>query len=134
MGRKKRHRNNRLRRSTLSRQTSAAPPPAAPGPATGYGKWLAVSTVAVLAIGGLLAYVWFGARQATPPAPAAISPPATHYAGSTVCAACHAQEDKAWRGSHHALAMQEATAQTVLGDFSDIRFTPRWHHLDLFPA
>ena len=123
MGRKKRHRNNRLRRSTLSRQTSAAPPPAAPGPATGYGKWLAVSTVAVLAIGGLLAYVWFGARQATPPAPAAISPPATHYVGSTVCAACHAQEDKAWRGSHHALAMQEATAQTVLGDFSDIRFT-----------
>jgi hypothetical protein len=29
----------------------------------------------------------------------------------------------AWRGSQHALAMQEATAEAVLGDFDDASFT-----------
>ena len=29
----------------------------------------------------------------------------------------------AWRGSHHDLAMQEASAETVLGDFDDASFT-----------
>lgn len=34
------------------------------------------------------------------------------------CVACHADVDRAWRGSHHARAMQPATAQTILGDFA----------------
>lgn len=45
------------------------------------------------------------------------------YVGSQSCAACHEKEYAAWRGSHHDLAMQEANAQTVLGDFNDTRFT-----------
>lgn len=44
------------------------------------------------------------------------------YAGSAVCGRCHAREFAAWRGSHHDLAMQAATADTVLGDFGDVEF------------
>jgi len=48
---------------------------------------------------------------------------AADYVGRAVCAACHAEEDRLWRGSHHDLAMQEASAATVLGDFADKTFT-----------
>ena len=44
------------------------------------------------------------------------------HVGSAVCGACHEGELKAWRGSHHDLAMQEATPATVLGDFADATF------------
>jgi len=44
------------------------------------------------------------------------------YAGSQACQVCHEQEFSTWQGSHHDLAMQPATAQTVLGDFADARF------------
>jgi predicted CXXCH cytochrome family protein len=43
---------------------------------------------------------------------------AATYVGSATCIECHAREAELWRGSHHDLAMQEATAETVLGDFS----------------
>jgi hypothetical protein len=48
--------------------------------------------------------------------------PAT-YVGSPACAGCHARETAAWRGSHHDLAMQEATDKTVLGNFDSATFT-----------
>jgi tetratricopeptide (TPR) repeat protein len=35
---------------------------------------------------------------------------------------CHADQQAAWTGSHHDLAMQEATAATVLGNFDNARF------------
>ncbi|MFZ9037020.1 MAG: tetratricopeptide repeat protein [Gammaproteobacteria bacterium] len=54
-------------------------------------------------------------------APKASLPPA-EYVGRKVCAECHQQEDRLWRGSHHDLAMQEANTATVLGDFSDETF------------
>ena len=44
------------------------------------------------------------------------------FVGVEVCATCHAAETKAWRGSHHDLAMAEATAATVLGDFDGATF------------
>ena len=47
--------------------------------------------------------------------------PAT-YVSDSACAACHPSEWDAWRGSHHDLAMQEATPESVLGDFDDARF------------
>ena len=46
------------------------------------------------------------------------SPPPPHYVGVEACARCHESQTDLWRGSHHDLAMQEATAETVLGDFS----------------
>ena len=45
------------------------------------------------------------------------------YVGSAVCASCHAVAYQAWQNSHHDLAMQEASAETVLGDFADAKFS-----------
>ncbi|MBK1731839.1 tetratricopeptide repeat protein [Thiococcus pfennigii] len=45
-----------------------------------------------------------------------------HFVGGARCATCHAEETARWRGSHHDLAMQEATEATVLGDFDDAEF------------
>ena len=45
------------------------------------------------------------------------------YVDDGSCAECHAQQHAAWSGSHHDLAMQEATAETVLGDFAGATFT-----------
>lgn len=41
------------------------------------------------------------------------------FVGAAVCGECHEQELDLWQGSHHDLAMKEATAETVLGDFDD---------------
>ena len=41
------------------------------------------------------------------------------YVGRDSCIKCHQQEHDAWHGSHHDLAMDEATAEFVLGDFND---------------
>ena len=45
------------------------------------------------------------------------------YVGSPGCTECHADEVTAWRGSHHDLAMAEASDDSVLGDFNDVEFT-----------
>jgi Tfp pilus assembly protein PilF len=50
-------------------------------------------------------------------------PPPLTYVGARSCEECHAEEARRWRGSHHDLAMQEASAETVLGDFDGARFT-----------
>jgi tetratricopeptide (TPR) repeat protein len=39
------------------------------------------------------------------------------YVGAVVCGECHRTELDLWQGSHHDLAMKEATAETVLGNF-----------------
>ena len=48
--------------------------------------------------------------------------PAATYVGKEACVDCHADESAAWRNSHHDLAMQHASAQTVLGDFQNATF------------
>ena len=52
--------------------------------------------------------------------PTATSEPS--FVGSAACAECHPEETRRWRGSHHDLAMQEATSETVLGDFDGTPF------------
>lgn len=44
------------------------------------------------------------------------------YVGGASCVGCHQEESTAWTGSHHDLAMQVASAETVLGDFSGVTF------------
>lgn len=44
------------------------------------------------------------------------------FVDSAECAECHPHETAGWMGSHHDLAMQPATAETVLGDFADASF------------
>ncbi|WP_244531172.1 tetratricopeptide repeat protein [Hyphomicrobium facile] len=45
------------------------------------------------------------------------------FAGSNRCAQCHAAEHNDWLSSQHAVAMQEATEQTVLGRFDGTTFS-----------
>lgn len=45
------------------------------------------------------------------------------FVGSATCAECHQAEFEAWQGSHHDLAMQHASAGTVLGDFDNAEIT-----------
>jgi tetratricopeptide (TPR) repeat protein len=45
------------------------------------------------------------------------------FVGGESCVSCHPKESERWSGSHHDLAMQPATPETVLGDFDDASFT-----------
>jgi tetratricopeptide (TPR) repeat protein len=45
------------------------------------------------------------------------------YVGRQACVGCHAEQDKLWQGSHHDLAMQEASDSAILGDFHDAEFS-----------
>jgi predicted CXXCH cytochrome family protein len=56
--------------------------------------------------------------RATPPT----VKPSPIFVGGETCAGCHQDESAAWLGSHHDLAMQTVSSETVLGDFSDQRF------------
>ena len=38
------------------------------------------------------------------------------------CKSCHQEQYQQWQGSHHDLAMQEASVKTVLGNFSEKKF------------
>ncbi|MEE9128198.1 MAG: multiheme c-type cytochrome, partial [Planctomycetota bacterium] len=51
-----------------------------------------------------------------------VPPPPAEYVGRASCVKCHEQQHRLWTGSHHDLAMQEATAKTVLGHFDDVTF------------
>ncbi len=47
------------------------------------------------------------------------------YVGQSSCIKCHAKESDKWNGSHHDLAMQLATDETVLANFSNAQLE---HH------
>lgn len=57
-------------------------------------------------------------------APSALAQPSNHaeYIGSGVCAGCHEAQFGAWQNSHHHRAMDVASPETVLADFSNITF------------
>ncbi|ATE60679.1 multiheme c-type cytochrome [Thauera sinica] len=71
---------------------------------------------------------------AVPPAQAA--PPRGEARADHVpdqqCVACHAGQAARWAGSKHALAMQPATPDTVLGDFDDALFPGADHRARFF--
>ncbi len=48
--------------------------------------------------------------------------PEYNFAGSKKCGECHKGEYDKWLGSHHDLAMDEASETTVLGNFNDAVF------------
>ena len=78
-----------------------------------------VAVLLLLALGlGLAAYraAPSGPRPQATATPGPSPEPAT-WVGSRECVECHADEAKRWRGSHHALAMQDASEATVLGAF-----------------
>ena len=56
------------------------------------------------------------------PAPSLSAAESPGFAGSETCRECHAPQFDLWQDSHHALAMQEVTSESVLGDFSGVEF------------
>jgi Flp pilus assembly protein TadD len=51
------------------------------------------------------------------------APIAATYVGEPACTKCHESQTREWRLSDHARAMEPATDQTVLGDFSSTSFS-----------
>ncbi len=47
----------------------------------------------------------------------------SQYVGRDVCANCHSDQVAQWSNSHHDLAMQPASEETVLGDFDNANLT-----------
>jgi len=70
--------------------------------------WIAAAVVLVVA-GGVFADYW----TAKPPG---IQPT---YVGRSACIECHQEQAEKFHGSHHDLAMDWATDESVLGDFND---------------
>lgn len=69
----------------------------------------------------LAALLIVGCSDNAPPEEPMPDGPAT-FVGSAACQSCHEAAYTDWVGSHHELAMQDATADTVLGDFDDVTF------------
>jgi predicted CXXCH cytochrome family protein len=80
---------------------------------------LSAAALLALAAGG---GAWWLLRDSarTPASPTPLA--AADYVGAAACKQCHETEFKAWAGSHHQLAMQEANASTVLGNFENAKF------------
>jgi predicted CXXCH cytochrome family protein len=86
-----------------------------------------VVSLVLLAVGGGAALLQFWQARQAPGVTAPTSVPSPPESPATFvdersCVQCHAVQAQAWTGSHHDLAMQEATAATVLGDFTDASF------------
>ncbi len=69
-------------------------------------------TVCTLIVGGVLADYMRGLPENA----------VATYVGRDTCAECHQTEMTAFDGSHHDLAMDYATDESVLGDFNDVIF------------
>lgn len=75
-----------------------------------------------LVINGLLALSAVAQEEQVPTTHHSLSKQVGFVSNQT-CVSCHQQEAGAWQGSHHQRAMLPATANNVLGDFNDVRFT-----------
>lgn len=100
--------------SPMSRRRSRdAASPAAPPSLRGRRPWLplVIAAVVVVAAGGLIYADWHSTI-----------PEDTHatYVGRQTCIQCHQQQADAFHNSHHDLAMDHATPESVLGDFSGV--------------
>ena len=80
-----------------------------------------VSSIARVSARLLCSIILFACSPADQ-SPAVVNDGPPIYVGSESCSGCHRAEFDAWQGSNHALAMQHATIESVLGDFSGIEF------------
>ena len=89
--------------------------PAEIGAAPPKPPWRGWTIAVLLVVAAAAALYWFW--------PFTGAPVSASYVGGQACAGCHETEAKAWKPSHHSLAMQVAEANTVLGNFNDATFT-----------
>jgi predicted CXXCH cytochrome family protein len=80
--------------------------------------WAVLALVAL----GLLLASWKLSETVTVESPATASVQHARFVGGKACISCHAAASRDWKGSHHDLAMQAVSDQTVLGDFNQARF------------
>jgi tetratricopeptide (TPR) repeat protein len=78
--------------------------------------------VVIAAICAVVAWRWT-TRAHGEEAGSASTASSAAYVGQERCAQCHAEQVKAWKTSHHALAMQVANDSTVLGNFNNAQFS-----------
>ncbi len=96
--------------------------PAAPAPSITpkrpSRRWafLLVISALFLSVSGAIAFDWWTTIPTEKSA---------HFVGRQSCAQCHPRQAESFRGSHHDLAMDFASPETVLGDFSGVNFS---HH------
>ncbi|TFH39706.1 MAG: hypothetical protein E4G95_00395, partial [Bacteroidia bacterium] len=82
-------------------------------------RWKTVGLIATVVI--VLSFPAYLARMAfIRSRPALVSGPV--FVGRATCVECHKLENDLWVGSHHDLAMDTATIETVLGNFNDFTF------------
>lgn len=119
----------------MPKHKNKAPSPNPDSPPTSIARYLfpALIGVLLLAIAGI---GWFLLSSkpvpvtyapASTPVAAPVKPPPVAVAPAKMvdeqqCQGCHSEQVKDWQGSHHQLAMQEASAETMLGDFNDVTF------------
>jgi Flp pilus assembly protein TadD len=85
-------------------------------------RWLPAA--ALIALGMVACGRTEAPRAASPkPSPAPPLAEGATFVGRQACVPCHEEENRRWTGSHHDLAMQEATEKTVLGNFDGAKFT-----------
>lgn len=118
---------------TDKNKTPTAKPDSPPTPLNRYLYPVIIGTLllAVLGIGWFL----FGSKpvpvsyapaskpaeqQPIKPQPVAMAP--ATLVDEQQCQGCHSTQVKDWQGSHHQLAMQAASAETMLGDFNNVTF------------
>jgi hypothetical protein len=114
-------------RGATPRKPRGLRPQATPGASPWHRrhKWVVITAVALLAVAGTMLYALPGIRSLLLPAPASFQhagADGAKHVGTKACAGCHGREYDAWRGSHHARAMQEATSESVLGNFAQTTF------------
>ncbi len=99
--------------------------PSRPAPRGTRRRWYALAVIAVVIAAAASAW-WWAFRPPAPEQPVAPTAQqttaATRFVGSEACAGCHREAYTAWQSSHHAHAMQEATAKTVQGNFANTTF------------
>ena len=76
-----------------------------------FPKLILIAIVLVVIVAGYVAADWYSTVDA---------PESRKYVGRASCADCHQKQCEEFVGSHHDLAMDLATEESVLGDFDDV--------------
>jgi len=86
-------------------------------------KTLTLLIVLCLLTVGAFLIIRIDSTDEDPPEPSHLRQDDFTFVGGQSCVKCHEKEHREWTGSHHDLAMEAATEETVFGDFNNTTFT-----------